>query len=180
MLKKTVVLFVFVAFVLATVIALQPEDFRIARSVDMAVPPEVAFAQVNDLHAFQAWNPYARKDPAMKQTYQGPPAGVGAAYGWAGNQEVGVGHAAGQVLVRILAVPAHPIMHRQCLRQGPEPRAFGPGAHHVEPQLGYSLQGPEQDVEPLVRGEPPDEDRARRAAGKPSMLRPGALLATSW
>ncbi len=91
MLKKIVVLVICVLFVLATTIAMQPAEFRIARSITVSAPPAVLFAQVNDLHAFQVWNPYAKKDPAMKQTYEGPPAGVGAAYAWAGNQEVGTG-----------------------------------------------------------------------------------------
>lgn len=91
MLKKIVVLVISVLFVLATTVAMQPAEFRIARSITVSAPPAVLFAQVNDLHAFQVWNPYAKKDPAMKQTYEGPPAGVGAAYAWAGNQDVGTG-----------------------------------------------------------------------------------------
>jgi hypothetical protein len=90
-LKKSVVLVIAVLFVLATVVAMQPEKFLIARSVIIAAEPAALFAQVNDLHAFQVWNPYAKKDPAMKQTYDGPSSGVGAAYAWAGNQEVGTG-----------------------------------------------------------------------------------------
>jgi hypothetical protein len=91
MLKKIVVLVICVLFVLATTIAMQPAEFRIARSITASAPPAVLFAQVNDLHAFQVWNPYAKKDPAMKQTYEGPRAGVGSSYAWAGNQEVGTG-----------------------------------------------------------------------------------------
>jgi hypothetical protein len=30
-------------------------------------------------------------DPAMRQTYEGAPAGIGAIYRWAGNREVGEG-----------------------------------------------------------------------------------------
>lgn len=91
MLKKIVVLVIFVLFVLATIVAMQPEEFRISRSINVSTSPAILFAQVNDLHAFQVWNPYAKKDPAMKQTYEGPPAGIGATYAWAGNQEVGTG-----------------------------------------------------------------------------------------
>jgi hypothetical protein len=38
--------------VLAIVIALQPADFRIARSAAIAAPPARVFEQVNDLHKF--------------------------------------------------------------------------------------------------------------------------------
>jgi hypothetical protein len=40
----------------------------------------VAFAQVNDLRNWEAWSPWAKLDPAAKQTYAGPTAGVGASF----------------------------------------------------------------------------------------------------
>ena len=46
---------------------------------------------MNDFHNWKAWNPWARLDPAMKQGYEGAPAGPGAVYTWAGNNEVGEG-----------------------------------------------------------------------------------------
>jgi hypothetical protein len=46
---------------------------------------------VNDFHKWEAWNPWARLDPAMKHAYAGAPAGTGAVYTWAGNREVGAG-----------------------------------------------------------------------------------------
>jgi len=76
----------FVAFV-----ATRPSEYRVARTVTMAVPASAAFAQVNDFHRWGAWNPWAKLDPAMKQTYEGAPAGPGAVYTWAGNTQVGAG-----------------------------------------------------------------------------------------
>jgi hypothetical protein len=76
----------FVAFV-----ATRPSEYRVARTVTMAVPASAAFAQVNDFHRWGAWNPWAKIDPAMKQTYEGAPAGPGAVYTWAGNTQVGAG-----------------------------------------------------------------------------------------
>ncbi len=73
------------------VVALQPTDFRITRSATIPAPPAVVFAQVNDLHKFQEWSPWAKIDPAAKMNFEGPPAGTGAAYTWAGNKEVGEG-----------------------------------------------------------------------------------------
>jgi hypothetical protein len=46
---------------------------------------------VNDFHNWEAWNPWGKTDPAMKQTYEGAPAGPGAIYTWVGNKEVGEG-----------------------------------------------------------------------------------------
>jgi uncharacterized protein YndB with AHSA1/START domain len=76
---------------LAVVIALQPSDFRVSRTATIAAPAPVVFAQVNDFHNWTAWSPWAKLDPAMKQTYEGAPAGAGAIYTWVGNREVGEG-----------------------------------------------------------------------------------------
>jgi hypothetical protein len=46
---------------------------------------------VNDFHNWEAWSPYAKRDPAMKKSYEGPSAGTGAVYAWNGNSEVGEG-----------------------------------------------------------------------------------------
>ncbi len=46
---------------------------------------------MNDLHNWEAWSPWAKLDPAARQTYDGPPAGVGAAFAWSGNMQVGEG-----------------------------------------------------------------------------------------
>jgi hypothetical protein len=71
--------------------ATRPADFRISRLATMAAPPSAIFAQVNDFHPWDAWSPWAKIDPAMKKTYSGPPAGVGAIYEWNGNGQVGQG-----------------------------------------------------------------------------------------
>jgi len=76
---------------LAVVVATRPATFHIERSLAMSAPPERAFAQVNDFHAWKAWSPWEGKDPAMQRTYSGAPAGAGAVYAWAGNKEVGEG-----------------------------------------------------------------------------------------
>ena len=75
----------------AAVVATRPSEFRVARATTIAAPPAVVFAQINDFHKWDAWNPWAQMDPGMKQTYEGAPAGVGAAYTWAGNKQVGEG-----------------------------------------------------------------------------------------
>jgi Polyketide cyclase / dehydrase and lipid transport len=80
-----------VIVILVIVIAIQPVDFRITRSGAMSASPSEAFAQVNDFHNWDAWSPWAKIDPAMKQTYEGAAAGVGAVYSWVGNSNVGEG-----------------------------------------------------------------------------------------
>ena len=76
---------------LIVVVSMQPDTFRIARSTTVEAPASKVFPLVNDMHAFQTWNPYAKKDPTMEQTWEGPAAGVGAVYRWSGNNEIGAG-----------------------------------------------------------------------------------------
>jgi uncharacterized protein YndB with AHSA1/START domain len=77
--------------VFAGVVAMQPADFHIARSANIAAPPSDVFAQVNDFHKWEAWSPWLKLDPAAKTTYEGPAAGTGAIFKWSGNSEVGAG-----------------------------------------------------------------------------------------
>ena len=91
MLLKILAVVALVIVILVIVIALQPGEFRIARSAKISAPPPVVFAQVNDFRKWQAWNPWGKIDPAMKANYEGAPTGVGAAYSWSGNNEVGEG-----------------------------------------------------------------------------------------
>jgi hypothetical protein len=90
-LKKVLIGFVAILAVFAIVVALQPPDFTIARSASMAAAPAAVFDQVNDFHRWEAWSPWAKLDPAMKQTYEGASSGTGAVYTWAGNDDVGEG-----------------------------------------------------------------------------------------
>jgi len=80
-----------VIVVFLIVVALQSPDFRVFRSTTMAAPAPAIFAHVNDLHRWEAWNPWGKIDPAMKQTCEGAPAGVGQIYSWVGNSQVGAG-----------------------------------------------------------------------------------------
>ncbi len=77
--------------ILCAVIALQPSHYRVERSATIAAPATTVFAQVNDFHKWQGWSPWAKIDPAMKETFSGAPSGSGAIYSWAGNKDVGEG-----------------------------------------------------------------------------------------
>lgn len=70
--------------------ATRPDSFRIERHVTIQAPPERIFALIQDLKAFNTWNPYNKKDPAIKGEYSAITAGPGARYAWE-SQEVGVG-----------------------------------------------------------------------------------------
>jgi hypothetical protein len=74
------------------VVASRPADFRVTRTATISAPAAVVFAQVNELLKWEAWNPWGKLDPACKMTYEGPQAGIGAGYTWAGNNKLGEGH----------------------------------------------------------------------------------------
>jgi hypothetical protein len=91
MVKKIAIGLVVVLALLAAFIASRPAAFHVERSRELPVPPAAAFAQVNDFHAWAAWSPWEKLDPAMQKTFAGPASGVGAEYGWKGNDKVGEG-----------------------------------------------------------------------------------------
>ena len=91
MLIKLLIALAILLVVFVVIIATRPGDFRYTRSATITAAPERLFGQVNDLHKFQDWNPWAKVDPSCVITYSGPASGVGSAYTWAGNKEVGEG-----------------------------------------------------------------------------------------
>jgi hypothetical protein len=91
MLKIALAALAAIVVVFVLVVALQPSEFRVARSTTISAPAPAVFAEVNDFHKWEAWNPWGKIDPAMRQTYEGAPAGAGAIYTWTGNKEVGEG-----------------------------------------------------------------------------------------
>src|SRR5262245_45399381 len=91
MLAKILIAAGVLIFVFIIVVATRPADFRVSRSATIPAPADLVFAQVNDLHKFQDWSPWAKIDPNCKLTFEGPPAGVGASFAWAGNKDVGEG-----------------------------------------------------------------------------------------
>src|SRR5262245_31424922 len=91
MLKKILIVIALILVVFLIIVALQPAEFHVARTAPVAAPAEAVFAQVNELKKWEAWSPWAKIDPAMKQTYEGPASGTGASSRWAGNSQVGEG-----------------------------------------------------------------------------------------
>ncbi len=91
MFKKLLIALVLLVAAFVVVAALQPADFRITRSATIAAPVATVFEQFNDYHRWNAWSPWAKLDPNAKNTFEGPPSGVGASFAWSGNNEVGEG-----------------------------------------------------------------------------------------
>src|SRR6185312_13629205 len=100
MLRKILIGLAVLVVLFVVVVAMQPSEFQVERTATIAAPPADVFAQVNDLHKWDAWSPWAKRDPSAKQTFEGPPAGEGASFQWAGNKEVGEG--------RMTIIQSHP------------------------------------------------------------------------
>src|SRR5581483_4542391 len=63
----------------------------VQRQATIAAPAAEVFTQVNDFHNWEAWSPWAKLDPNVKNTFGGAAAGTGATFAWEGNDEVGEG-----------------------------------------------------------------------------------------
>ena len=61
MLIKILIAVAVIVIVFVVIVALQPSEFRVARSATIGAPPPVVFAQVNDFHKWEAWNPWGKK-----------------------------------------------------------------------------------------------------------------------
>jgi uncharacterized protein YndB with AHSA1/START domain len=84
----------------AVIIQQRPDDFRVTRSAVINAPAQLVFDNINDLHKWEAWSPWAKLDPNARNSFDGPPNGVGSAMSWAGNNKVGVG--------RMTIIESHP------------------------------------------------------------------------
>lgn len=69
---------------------LLPRHYHVERSRTIAASTEANQAQITDLRKWQAWNPWAHYDPAMKVVFGTPSAGVGATMRWE-SAEIGNG-----------------------------------------------------------------------------------------
>jgi len=72
-------------------ISLQPDTFRIARRAVVNAQPEAVYPEINDLHNWERWSPWAKLDPNQTTTFEGSPLGAGSIMGWSGNKQVGAG-----------------------------------------------------------------------------------------
>jgi uncharacterized protein YndB with AHSA1/START domain len=91
MTKKVLIGLALVLAAFAVVVAMQPADMHVARSMTIDAPSDAVFAQVNDFRNWQAWSPWEKLDPNLQRTYSGAESGKGAVYHWSGNAEVGEG-----------------------------------------------------------------------------------------
>jgi hypothetical protein len=66
-----------------------PSTAVVERTGVIQAPIETVYAQVNDLRAWQEWNPWARPDTTATLNFSDPSYGAGANYTWSGQQSSG-------------------------------------------------------------------------------------------
>jgi hypothetical protein len=91
-----ILLYVLIAIVILIALLLvyaatRPDVFRIERRTRIDAPPDRITPLVNDFNNWRQWSPWEGRDPNLKRTMSGAPAGVGAVYNWEGNKQVGQG-----------------------------------------------------------------------------------------
>jgi hypothetical protein len=122
------------------VAATRPDNFRVQRSASIHASPEKIFPHINDLQAFNAWNPFNKKDPNIKGRYSGAASGPGAAYAFEGNSDVGSG--------RIEIIDSRPAsevrmnLHMLVPMEGRNVVEFGLHPKGDATQVTWAIQGP--------------------------------------
>lgn len=91
MLKKILLGLAALVMLFLIVVALQPSQYRVTRSAIIPGAPLAVFGRVNDFRQWEAWSPWAKLDPAVRNTFEGAPSGTGAVFSWVGNKDVGEG-----------------------------------------------------------------------------------------
>jgi hypothetical protein len=91
MLKKIAIGVIAIIVIILGLALSQPNSFTVTRSTVIKAPADKIYPMISDFHNWSAWSPWEHLDPNMTRTFAGPSGGVGAVYGWEGNDQVGAG-----------------------------------------------------------------------------------------
>lgn len=91
MLKKIAIVILAVVVIILGLAMAQPNTYAVTRNITIKAPAEKIYPLISDFHQWNAWSPWEHLDPAMQRTFSGTANGVGAVYGWEGNDAVGAG-----------------------------------------------------------------------------------------
>lgn len=87
MLNKILLGVAAVIIIFSVLVMMQPNSYRIERSIGIEAPVESVYAQIADLKQWPAWSPWAQRDPKMKMKYSEVTTGVGAWSAWDSESE---------------------------------------------------------------------------------------------
>jgi effector-binding domain-containing protein len=85
MLKKVSYSIVFTIFIFVGTGLLLPREVHVERNIAIDRPAATVFTVLNSFRHFEAWSPWASRDPAARYAFSGPAAGVGARLSWSGD-----------------------------------------------------------------------------------------------
>ena len=91
MIKKILLILAVLIAGIIIVSRFQPDSYTVERTATISAPPPMVFAQLNDFHSWERFNPGLDLDSNMVLTYEGPESGVGARCHWVGNSNAGAG-----------------------------------------------------------------------------------------
>ncbi len=77
--------------VLIVLMAFAPKHYTVSRSITIARPRAEVYAYLKSVKNQDNWSPWKKKDPEMKQSFEGEDATVGFISRWEGNKDVGTG-----------------------------------------------------------------------------------------
>lgn len=92
MISTILIVLVILVAVIAIVAAFRPSTYRVVRTATFTAPPEKVFAQTNDLHNYNTWNPFGKSDTKATYVYEGPATGPGSILNWSSKGQTGEGH----------------------------------------------------------------------------------------
>ena len=89
---KTIALLAAIALLgLLAFAASRPDVFHVQRSIRIHAGTDKIQPLIQNLHRFNTWNHFNKKDPNLEGHYQGPDSGPGASFSFKGNKDVGSG-----------------------------------------------------------------------------------------
>lgn len=86
MLKKLVLALVALIVIAVIVVAMQPADYRLERSIKINAPADIVWAQVADFSQWKNWSHWEKSDPSQKTTITGAPGTAGHKTVWQGDK----------------------------------------------------------------------------------------------
>lgn len=140
MIKTIALLLVLAIGALLLYAASRPKVMAVQRSALIQAPAEKIHPLINDLHRFNTWNPYEKKDPAIKGSYRGPASGPGAGYDFEGNKDVGKG----SIQITGAVVPASVTMELHMIEpmEGRNTIAFTLAPRGEATEVTWAMHGP--------------------------------------
>jgi len=86
MLKKILIGLAVLITLFVVIVAAQPSDYHVERSLEVNAPADVVWEQVSDFGAWKAWSPWHKMDPDQKTSITGTAGMVGHRSSWDGEK----------------------------------------------------------------------------------------------